>query len=50
MALVRPIVFHAVKPGEEPETDPDPSDFVCDSPEAPLLRAWRRPAEDFAGR
>jgi hypothetical protein len=38
----RPIAFKAVRP-EEPETAPDPSDWVCDPPEAPLLRAGRQP-------
>jgi hypothetical protein len=41
MARLRPIVFQAVRPDAEPETDPDPSDWVCDPPEDPLLRAGR---------
>lgn len=41
MARPHPIVFRAIRPGEEPETAPDPSDWVCEGPEAPLLRARR---------
>ena len=37
------IVFHAVKPDEAPDAPSDPSDWACEPPEAPLLRAgtWR---------
>jgi hypothetical protein len=51
MARLRPIAFQAVRPDEAPETAPDPSDWVCDPPEAPLLRAGRgRPDQDLAAR
>jgi hypothetical protein len=40
MAPLHRIVFHAVRPQEQPDTSPDnPSDWVCEAPEAPLLRA-----------
>jgi hypothetical protein len=42
MARPYPIVFRAVRPEEPPETDPDPSDWVCGAPDAPLLRAGTR--------
>jgi hypothetical protein len=51
MATPHRITFHAVRPSEEPETtDPDPSDWVCEEPEAPLLRAGRAPEHDLAVR
>ena len=40
-AWVRSIAFPFVRPANEPETTPDPSDYDCDPPEAPLLRAAR---------
>jgi len=52
-AMVRghPIVFQTVRPEEAPETAPDPSDWVCEPPEAPLMRAGRqRPDHDVAIR
>jgi hypothetical protein len=50
--LARPhaIVFRAIRPTEEPETAADPSDWVCEGPEAPLLRARRGSGEDVARR
>jgi hypothetical protein len=39
MAQPTPIVFHAVRPEDQPEAAPDPSDWVCELPEAPLQRA-----------
>jgi hypothetical protein len=47
MARMRPVVYKAVRPDNEPPTDSDPSDWACDPPEPPLLRAgrnreWRR--------
>jgi hypothetical protein len=51
MARPHPIVFRAVRPDEEPETAPDPSDWVCEMPEAPLLRTdWPRSGQAVAGR
>jgi hypothetical protein len=41
MARMRPVVFKAVRPDNEPDNDADPSDWACDPPEAPLLRAGR---------
>jgi hypothetical protein len=50
-AQMRHIAFKAVRPDQEPDTDTDPSDWGCDPPEAPLLRAWRwRPDRDLAAR
>ena len=40
-ARLRSIAFPSVRPANEPETTPDPSDYDCDPPEAPLLRAAR---------
>jgi hypothetical protein len=51
MARLHPIAFHAVRPDETPDSDTDPSDWFCDPPEAPLLRAGPlRPARDVAAR
>jgi hypothetical protein len=51
MATSHLISFHAERPSEAPETtDPDPSDWVCEGPEAPLLRAARTPLRDLAVR
>jgi hypothetical protein len=51
MARPSPIVFRTVRPEEAPETAPDPFDWVCEPPEAPLLRAGRqRPDQDAAVR
>jgi len=51
MAAPHSIDFHAFRPGEAPETTgPDPSDWVCEGPEAPLMRAARRPEHAFAAR
>jgi hypothetical protein len=51
MARPHPIVFRAIRPDDEPETAPEPSDWVCDGPDAPLLRAGRwAPAQDVARR
>jgi hypothetical protein len=51
MARPHPIVFRAVRPEDEPETAPDPSDWVCEGPEAPLLRTRRGGAgQDVARR
>lgn len=50
MARLRPVSFHAVRPGENPEPASDPSDWVCDPPEAPLLRAGRRPDNELTAR
>lgn len=50
-ARLHPIAFNAVRPEVAPETGNDPSDWDCDPPEAPLLRAWRwRPEQDLAAR
>jgi hypothetical protein len=50
-AQLRGIAFHAVRPDAEPETGDDPSDWDCDAPEAPLLRAWRwLPDRNLAAR
>jgi hypothetical protein len=40
-ALRHPIVFKAVRPDGDPDTDTDPGDWTCDAPDAPLLRADR---------
>jgi hypothetical protein len=48
LARPHPIVFRAVT--EEPQTAADPSDWVCESPEAPLLRARRGSGQDVARR
>jgi len=50
MAQPHPIVFQAVRLDEQPDTAPDPSDLVCDPPEAPLQRAERRADHYFAAR
>ena len=50
MAQPHPIVFRAVRPEDEPERAPDPSDWVCEGPEAPLLRAGRGAGQDVARR
>jgi hypothetical protein len=51
MARPHPIVFQAVTPEAEPDTDPDPADLVCDPREAPLLRAeGQRLDHDLATR
>jgi hypothetical protein len=51
MARPHPIVYRAVRPLEAPQTGGDPSDWVCDPPEAPLLRAMRwRSDQDLATR
>jgi hypothetical protein len=51
MALPHPIVFRAARTDEVPEIGPDPSDWVCELPEAPLLRTDRRRAgQTVAGR
>jgi hypothetical protein len=50
MARRRAIVFRAARPDNEPTDDSDPSDWECDPPEAPLLRAWVRPGGDLATR
>jgi hypothetical protein len=41
MARPRPIALTS-GPRDAPSTSSDPSDLVCDPPEAPLLRAMRR--------
>lgn len=48
MAQPHPIVYRAYRPDEEPDTTSDPADWVCEAPEAPLLRADRQ--QDFARR
>ncbi|MGA3003902.1 MAG: hypothetical protein ABSE20_19475 [Acetobacteraceae bacterium] len=51
MVRPRPIVFRAVRPDDEPEAAPDPDDWVCEAPEAPLLRAdLRRSEQNVAAR
>jgi hypothetical protein len=51
MATPHRIAVHAVRPSETPETTaPDPSDWVCEGPEAPLMRAHLRPEHDLAAR
>jgi hypothetical protein len=51
MARLHPIAFRAVRPLAAPEPDTDPSDWVCDPPEVPLLRAGRwRPDQNLAAR
>jgi hypothetical protein len=38
---LRSITFPYVRRADEPGITHDPSDYDCDPPEAPLLRAWR---------
>ena len=49
MAPPRPIAFQSVHPVETPKTTgSDPSDWVCEGPEAPLLRAAHPGKRDLA--
>ena len=51
IARSHPIAFRAVRPHDEHETVPDPSDWVCEPPEPPLLRVDRCSSDQFiAGR
>ena len=52
MARLHSIAFQAVRPSDEDADAPsDPSDWTCDPPDAPLLRAGRfRPDQNLATR
>jgi hypothetical protein len=51
MAPLQPVVFHSVLHYDEHEAAPDPSDGVCETPDAPLLRTdLGRSRPDVAGR
>ena len=41
IARPHPIAYRAIRPAPEQEAVPDPSDWVCEAPEAPLLRVDR---------
>ena len=50
-AWLRSIAFPSIGPANERETAPDPSDYDCDPPEDPLLRARRsHPDQNLAAR
>ena len=41
MLRPHPILYHAARPADQPETAADPSDWFCAPPDPPLLRATR---------